>query len=124
MKFRDREASKMALETEGRSQLIRHEVMAMHLLDAEAAEEQSLCGKGTTRTERKGVRYYIEERLGGCPVGTVCERCKALAMPLAGVIIGDMAQYLEYEGRLGDAEDCRELLNRLVREIGRDRGSD
>ena len=50
--------------------------------------------------------------------------CKAQAMPLAEAIIEDMAQDLEDEGRLGDAEDCRELLDRLARETGLDRGPD
>ena len=83
MKSHDREAPKTTLETEGRSPLIRHEVMEMHL----SVEEEALCGRGTTRTERKDVRYYLEERLDGSPIGTVCERCKALAMPLADPII-------------------------------------
>ena len=43
-------------------------------------------------------------------------------MPLAEVIIRDMAQDLEDEGLLGDAEDCRELLNCLARETGLDHG--
>ena len=70
------------------------------------------------------VSYYLEERLRGRPVGTLCERCRSLAMPLAGVILGDMAQDREGEGRLGHAEDCRDLLNRLARETGPDRGPD
>ena len=68
--------------------------------------------------------YYLEERLCGRPVGKVCQDCKALAMPLAKVILEDMAQDIEDEGRLGNAEDCRELLNRLARETGLDRGPD
>ena len=50
--------------------------------------------------------------------------CKALAMPLVKVILEDMAQDLEDEGRLGDAEDCHELLNGLARETGLDRRLD
>ena len=41
-------------------------------------------------------------------------------MPLADVIIEDMAQNLEDEGRLGDAEDCRLLAVRLARETGQE----
>lgn len=101
---------------------MRNEVMEMHLFDAEAAEEQALCGKHITDTERISVGYYLEECLRGHPVGTVCERCKALAVPLAEDIMEEMAQDFEDEGRLGDAEDCRGLLNRLVRRRGLDRG--
>ena len=101
-----------------------HEEGTMHLFDPHAAEEKALCREDSSSIERMSVDYYLEERLCGRPVGTVCERCKALAMPFAEVIIEDMAQDLEDEGRLGDAEDCRELLKRLVRESGMDRGPD
>ena len=99
-------------------------VMEIHLFDAEAAEEKALCGGYSSAVERMSVGYYLEERLRGGPVETVCERCKALAMPLAEVVIEDMAQDLEDEGRSGDAEDCRELAVRLARETGLDRGPD
>lgn len=92
---------------------MRNEVMEMHLFDSEAAEEKALCGEDSSSIERMSVGYYLEERLCGRPVGAVCERCKTLAMPLAEDIIEEMAQDLEDEGRLGDAEDCRGLLNRL-----------
>ena len=95
-----------------------HEEETMHLFDANAAREKALCRKDSSSIERMSVGYYLEERLCGHPVGTVCQDCKTLAMPLAEAIIEDMAQALEYEGRLGDAEDCRELLNRLARESG------
>ncbi len=68
--------------------------------------------------------YYLEERLRGRPVGAVCQDCKVLAMPLAEDILEDMAEDLEEDGLPGDAEDCRELLKRLVRESGPDRGPD
>ncbi len=70
------------------------------------------------------VGYYLEERLRGRPVGTVCQDCKVLAMPLAEDILEDMAEDLEEDGLPGDAENCRELLKRLVRESGLDRGLD
>ncbi len=99
-----------------------HEEETMHLFDAEAREEEALCKKDSPSIERMSVGYYLEERLCGLPVGTVCEDCKSLGIPLAEAIIEDMAQALEEEGRLGDAEDCRELLNRLAKESGPDRG--
>ena len=70
-----------------------------------------------------GVRYYLEGRLDGHPVWTVCERCKALAMPLAEPFIEAKAQDHEDEGRFGEAEDCRDLLKRLARETGLARGT-
>ena len=45
------------------------------------------------------------KRLRERPVGTVCDRCKTLAMPLSEVIIEDMVENLEEEERFGNAED-------------------
>ena len=115
---------KMNPGTGRRLEAVRNEVSESHLFYAEAPEEKALCGGYSSAVERMSVGYYLEERLRGCPVGTVCERCKALAVPLAKVGIEDMAQDLEHEGRSGDAEDCRELLIRLARETGLDRGPD
>lgn len=107
-----------------RHEAVRYEVMEMHLFDAEATEEKPLCGEDSSPVEQMSVDYYLEELLCGLPVGTVCDKCKALAMPLVEAIIEDMAGDLEDEGRLGDAEDCRELLNTLAREMGMDRRPD
>ena len=96
----------------------------LHLFDENAAEEKALCGEDSSSIEGMSVGYYLEERLCRRPVGTVCQDCKALAMPLAKVILEGMAEDLEDEGRLSDAEDCRELLNRLARETGLARGPD
>ena len=52
------------------------------------------------------------------------KRCKAQAVPLAEVIIEGMAEDLEDEGRLGDAEDWRDLLSKLARETRLARGPD
>ncbi len=98
--------------------------MEMHLYDAEAAEEKALCGEDSSSIDRMSVGYYLEECLYGRPDWTVCDRCKVLAMPLAEVIIEEMAEDLEDEGRLGDAEDCRELLDRLAREMALIRAPD
>ena len=124
MTVADDNTQKMNPRTGGRNAAVRNEVMEMHLFDAEAAEEKALCGEDSSPVERMSVGYYLEERLCGRPVGTVCQECKPLAMPLAKVILEDMAQDLEDKGRLGDAEDCRELADRLARETGLDRGPD
>ena len=102
------------LETEGRSQLTRHEVLEMHQFDEDAAEEQALCGKDTAPTERRGVRGYLEDRLHERWVGTVCEECKALAAPFAV----KMSCYLQAEGLVDEAEDYRLLASTLAKETG------
>ena len=102
----------------------RSTVMEMHLFGAEAAEEKALCGEDSSAVERMSVDYYLEGRLCGRVAGTVCDRCKTMAVPLAKVTLGHMAQDLEDENRLGDADDCRELLSRLARETELDRGPD
>ena len=96
------------------------EVTGMHLFDENEAEEHARCGRDTTRTERMGDREYVNERLNGSRPRAVCPGCKALAMPLVEVILEDMARNFEDEGRLGDAEDCRELLDRLAGETDLD----
>ena len=110
--------------TERRLKAVRNEIFESHLFYSATTEEKALCGKDSSPVERMSVGYYLEERLCGRPVGTVCQDCKALAMPLAEDILEDMAEDLEEDGLPGDAEDCRELLKRLVRESGLDRGLD
>ena len=112
------------METEGRFQLTRCEVFEMHLFDEGAAVEQTLCRRNTAEIERRGIRGYLEDRLRGSEVGTVCQECKALGMPLAEDILEVMVQDFEDESRLGDAEDCRQLAVRLAQEVGRDRKRD
>ena len=80
----------------------------------------AICGVCAPDDKRMGVAYYLEMRKDGFGVETVCQNCKALAMPLAAVILEDTAQDLEDDGRLGDAEDCRLLAERLAQETGQD----
>ncbi len=93
--------------------------MEMHLSDTDAVEAKALCGADTSY-DLRDLKGYLEDRLNGAWVGAVCQECKALAMPLAEAILEDMAQDLEDEGRLGDAEDCRLLAERLAQETGQD----
>ena len=81
-------------------------------------EEQALCGTNAHDTERRGVRGYLEDRLYGNRVGTVCEMCKAPGAHFAMSISRD----LEADEMEEEAEDYRELLTRLARETGLDRG--
>ena len=95
--------------------------MEMHLFDENAREEQALCGRDTTGTERRDLKGYLEDRLHSHWVGTVCQDCKVLSMPLAKTIIKDKAQGAEDEGRWGKAEDWRRLAEILLKETGQDR---
>ena len=96
---------------------MRNEVIEMHLSDTEADEEKALCGEDTSDIELIAGVYYLEDRLHGRPVGTVCEGCKVKAVPLALKISRD----LEDEGQVDEAVDYRELADRLARETGLDR---
>ena len=80
MKFSHRETLKAIMGTEGRFKMTRYQVFEMHLFDENAAEERANCGRDTTRTERRGLKGYLEDRLREAPVGAVCQECKALAM--------------------------------------------
>ena len=81
-------------------------------------EEQALCGTDTSAIRRRCVRGYLEDRLYGNRVGTVCEMCKAPAARFAMNISRD----LEADEMEEEAEDYRELAKRLAREAGLDRG--
>lgn len=94
----------------------------MHLFDENQKEEKALCGADAPADCRRSVKGYLEDRLNRAGVGNVCQECKTRAMPLAEPILEKKAQRLEDEGRFGDAEDCRALLNRLARETGLDCG--
>ena len=120
----DNKTVKMNPGTGRRLEAVRKELMEMHLFDTEADEERALCGGDSSPIELMSVGYYLEERRCEHPVGTVCQDCKDLAMPLAEVIIENTAEDFEDEGLLGDAEDCRELLNTLAMETGLVRGTD
>ena len=98
----------------------RIEVTDMHLFDENEAEEKPLCGADAPADYHRSVRYYLEDRLHEARVGNICPDCKALAMPLVEVILDEWGEKFEGEGRLGDAEDCRELFKKLARETGQD----
>ena len=72
---------KLKIETNGR-----YEMETMHLMDTQADEEKALCGANVPADDLTGVDNYMERRKDGLPVGTVCERCKALAMPLVPLL--------------------------------------
>ena len=94
----------------------RREFMEIHLFDDNAAEERALCGADTSDDCIRSVKFYLEDRLHGADVGTVCEGCKKRAVPLAQAI----AQDPEAEGLLDDAAEYRELVATLLRETDRD----
>ena len=92
--------------------------MEMHLFDENAREEEALCRVETSGEERRSVKFYLEDRVHGPPVGSVCQECKTLAAPLAGEVIEAAIEEHEAEGRFDVAEDYRELAQRLARETG------
>lgn len=57
---------------------------------------------------------YLEDRLNEVGVGTVCEGCKRRAAPFALDWAGD----LEAEGLPDEAQEYRELAERLLGESG------
>ena len=93
---------------------LRKEVIELHLFNNDAREEEALCGAKTSAHERIGVDYYLDQRKKGIPVGTVCEWCKALAVPFAESLIRD----LDDDGRMDEAGNYRLLAHTLLREIG------
>ena len=94
-------------ETDGR-----REVIEMHLFDDDAAEEKALCEADTSDDNRRSVKFYLEDRLHGPWVGAVCEGCKVRAMPFAV----KLAQDLEDEGLLDEAEEYSQLAETLSKE--------
>ena len=91
--------------------------MEIHLFDADAKEEEALCGADTLADCRRSVDGYLEDRLNEIAVGAACEGCKRQAVPFAV----NLARDLEYEDRLDEAQECRELAEKLARETSQDR---
>ena len=90
-----------------------HEEETMHLIDAEAREEEALYRKETSVDDRISLQYYLERHLDDLAVGTVCELCKSRTVAFA------MRLYLELvaEGRTDEAQEYRRLADRLTREV-------
>ena len=76
MKNRDDDTMKVTLETNRR-----YEVREMHLFDTDAREEKALCGVDTFADELRGVDGYLDDRLHGFSVGTVCEGARPWRYP-------------------------------------------
>ena len=89
-----------------------HEVSDMHLVDRNAAGERAFCEADASDEELMGVDYYLEMRKDYFGVGTVCEACKVPAPRFAM----ELAQDLEAEGLLYEAEEYRDLAETLIRE--------
>ena len=109
MKLRNDRRLKAPTETKRR-----YDVKEMHLFDENASCEVALCGAASETDGLTGVSGYLECRLHGLSVGTVCEGCKALAVPFAV----NRARDLEAEGRWDEAEEYRQLADTLLRETG------
>ena len=95
----------------------RYAVNETHMFDESARKEDVFCGADASGDEPMGVDSYLEMRNGGFGdrVGTVCEGCKIPAPQFAM----ELAQDLEAEGLLDEAEDYRQLARTLLEETGR-----
>ena len=116
MKPRDDDAMKTT-EHERRYEAMSHDVVSRHLFDEDADDEKPLCGADPSN-DLRGVSGYLEDRVHGLWVGNICQKCKALAVPLAEEVIERMAEDMEAEGRIDVADDCRKLAETLARETG------
>lgn len=85
---------------------------AMHLFDAEAREEEALCGAETSVDDRISLQYYLERRIDDLAVGTVCELCKPRTVAFARRLHLELVA----EGRMDEAQEYRRLAGRLTRE--------
>ena len=81
MNVHDDSTMKVTPETRRRHDMTRFEITEMHLSDA--YDVKALCGEDTSANDRRDVNGYLEDRLHGSSVGTVCEACKARAVPFA-----------------------------------------
>ncbi len=93
----------------------RYAVNEMHLFDEGAREEGVFCEGDAAIDYRRSVREYLKDRLHDVPVGPVCECCKIPAPQFAM----ELAQDMEAEGLLDEAEDYRQLARTLLEETGR-----
>ena len=94
-----------------------HEEETMHLFDAEAREEEALCGAKTSVHDRISLQYYLELRLDDLAVGTVCERCKPRTVAFAKRLSREFVA----EGRTGEAQEYRRLADILTKETSLNR---
>ena len=97
---------------------LRKEVIEMHIFDKNESEEKALCKDQAPVPYLLTVQYYIESRVDGVPVGTVYERCKALAIEFSVNVSSD----LEAEGLLDWAGEYRRLADSLEKETASKRG--
>ena len=116
MNVHDDSTMKVTPETRRRYEMMRREQIEIHLFGTHAVEEKAHCGEDTSANDRMSEGYYMEGRKDGLEVGTVCERCKAMAVPFAMSLTRD----LEAEGLLDEAEEYRRLADTLLRETGLD----
>ena len=103
-KYRDLQTR---LDTEGSCELTE-----MHLFDADAREEEAICGAEVSVHDLTGVDDYLERRRHDLSLSTVCNRCKVSAIPFARM----RGSAVEAEGTTDEAEAYRQLADTLSRE--------
>ena len=94
-----------------------HEEETMHLIDAEAREEEALCGAEASVDDRISLQYYLKRRIDDLAVGTVCELCKPRTVAFAMRLCREFVA----EGRLDKAQEYRRLADRLTKETSLNR---
>lgn len=114
MNVHDDSTVMVTLATIRRHEMKTCKVVELHLIDPNANKERAFCGEDTSIHDRISVYGYLEDRLRGSWVGTICEQCKPLAVPFAISLSRD----LEAEGRLDEAYEYRVLADTLRRETG------
>ena len=88
------------------------ELIEMHLFDADAREEEALCGAEVSVLDLTTVQDYLERRRHLLSLPTVCGGCKGLAIPFARM----RGSAVEAEGTTDEAEAYRHLADTLSRE--------
>ena len=90
------------------------EIMEMYLFYEGAPLEETLCGADAPAVSKRSVGGYLEDRLHGHWVGTVCEACKVAAIPFAvNLDCGPIV-----EGSWDEAHEYHELAKTLAGETG------
>ena len=88
------------------------ELIEMHVFDADAKEEEALCGAEVSVLVLTTVQDYLERRMHNLSVPTVCNGCKVSAIPFARMCHSALAA----EGMSDEAATYHQLADTLSRE--------
>ena len=88
----------------------------IHLFDANAREEEALCGAEVSVLDLTTVQDYLERRRHDLSLPTVCSRCKVSAIPFVRMRRSALIE----EVMTDEAEIYRRLADTLSRETDPD----